>query len=127
MKKSKEKKNVNLVFSSSVRDLTAVNESFDRGVMRVAYHGKNRNKMFISKEAFERAIPTIYNCPVVCSYNREEDTIGSHDVEVVKKNGRMRLVNMTAPVGVVPESAGTWWEEVIEENGETHELSLIHI
>ena len=103
-----------LTYSSSVEQLCTVNSSFDAGVLKVAYVGKNRNGSSISKEAFERSIHTIYNCPIVCNYDREGDAIGSHDMEVVQKNGEVRLVNLTQPVGVIPESANYW-------------LSLIHI
>lgn len=105
-----------LTYSSSVEQLCTVNSSFDAGVLKVAYVGKNRNGSSISKEAFERSIHTIYNCPIVCNYDREGDAIGSHDMEVVQKNGEMRLVNLTQPVGVIPESANYWWETYEDKN-----------
>lgn len=113
--------NQSILFSSSVRGLTPVNSSFDRGVMQIAYHGANQNKSYISKDSFEKAIPSMYNCPVVCNYNRETDSIGAHDVKIIKDNNGVYMVNVTNPVGVVPESAHTWWEEVIEDNGTVHE------
>ena len=111
---------LSIVFESGVDKLTEVNSSFDRGVLKVAYHGRNRNGSYISKEAFEQSLPTIFNCPVVCNYQRETDSIGSHDVELVKTSSGMKIVNITQPVGVVPESAKCWWS-VEEENGQTHE------
>lgn len=113
-----------LRYSSSVERLREVNSSFDSGVLKVAYVGKNRNGSSISKEAFERSIHTIYNCPIVCNYNREEDSIGSHDMEVVSKNGEMQLVNLTQPVGVIPESANYWWE-VCEDQKGSHEYLCV--
>ena len=89
-------RNMRIVFSSGISDLTERNTSFDSGVLRVAYVGKNRNNSFISKETFERCMPSIYNCPVVCRHDREEDIIGSHDMElVVSDDGSMRIVNIT--------------------------------
>lgn len=108
--------NMKLTYSSSVSDLCEVNSSFDRGVLRIAYVGDNRNGSSISKESFERAIPTIFNCPVVCNYNRELDQIGSHDSEVVMSDGIPKIVNLTTPVGVIPESSNVWFE-TIEDNG----------
>ena len=78
-------RNMSIVFSSGVRNLVERNSSFDSGVLRVAYTGKNRNNSFISKETFERCMPSIYNCPIVCNYDRESDTIGSHDMELEMK------------------------------------------
>lgn len=107
-----------IVFSSSISDLTEKNSSFDRGVLRVAYTGRNRNNSFISKETFERCMPSIYNCPIVCRYDREEDVIGSHDMELVSDgDGGLRIVNITHPVGVIPESAQYWWEEIEDDSG----------
>lgn len=110
-----------LTFSSKLRDITSCNGSFDIGKMLVAYHGKNRNKTDISKAAFENAVKTMYNVPVVANYIREDDVIGGHDIELVKKDDKYKLVNMTHPVGVVPESANYWWETVVEDDGNEHE------
>lgn len=114
-----------IVYSSGISNLVEHNSSFDSGILRVAYTGKNRNGSFISKDAFERSLPTIYNCPIVCNYDREDDSIGSHDVDIVTKDdGSMRLINVTQPVGVIPESAKHWWELVDDESGE-HEYLCV--
>ena len=113
---------LNLTYSSSLSNICEVNTSFDSGVLRIAYAGENRNKSYISKETFEKCIKTIYNCPIVCSYNREEDSIGGHDMDVVRDNdGTLRLVNITTPIGCIPESANIYWQTVEEEDGTTHE------
>jgi len=57
----------------------------------------------------------------VCHYDRETDSIGGHDVEVVKDDNSIRIVNATTPVGVVPESAKPFWELVEEDDGTVHE------
>ena len=117
-----DNKVLNLTYASSLTDLCEVNSSFDSGILRIAYTGANRNGSSISKETFERCIKTIYNCPIVCNYDRESDTLGGHDMEVVRhKDGGLRLVNLTTPVGCIPESAKLFWEEVEEDDGTTHE------
>lgn len=116
------KKILNLSYSSSLSNLCEVNSSFDSGILRVAYIGKNRNGSYISKDVFEKCLKTIYNCPLVCHYDRETDTIGGHDIDVVTDDcGNLKIVNLTTPIGCVPESAKTFWEEVEEEDGTTHE------
>lgn len=116
-----ELKNMKIEFSSALCDVVEQNPSFDKGKLRVAYTGKNRNNTFISKESFERAIPTMFNCPVVANYNRKKDEIGSHDGEFIKdKDGETKYVNITQPVGLVPESAKWNWEEV-SDNGVIHQ------
>ena len=74
---------LNLTFASSLTDLCEINPSFDTGILRVAYHGANQNKSSISKETFEKCLKTIYNCPIVCNYDRDTNTLGGHDVELI--------------------------------------------
>lgn len=107
--------------------LTSINSSFDSGVLRVCYHGRNRNRSEIAKEVFEKCINTIYNCPIVCNYIREDDEIGSHDIEIVKTGKGLKLVNITTPVGVVPTGANYWWETVEEDDGTIHEYLCIEV
>lgn len=115
-------KTLNLTFASSLTRLCSINSSFDQGILKIAYEGDNRNKSHISKEAFIKSLPTIYNCPLVCNYDRETDTLGGHDMEVVRDgDGALRIINSTTPVGCIPESAKTWFEEVEEDDGTVHE------
>lgn len=112
-----------LTYASSLSDLREINSSFDSGILQIAYPGLNRNKSYISKETFERCIKTMYNCPIVCNYNIETDTLGGHDMDVVTDSeGDLRLINLTDPVGVIPESAEWWWgDPVIEDDGAERE------
>lgn len=115
---------MSIVFASEIRNLVESNSSFDSGVLRVAYTGKNRNNSFISKETFERCMPSIYNCPIVCNYDRESDTIGAHDMELVSDDNGMRIVNITQPIGIIPESAKYWWENIEDDSG-SHEYLCV--
>ncbi len=113
---------LNLTYASSLTDLCEINSSFDSAILRIAYDGDNRNGSSISKEAFERSLKTIYYCPIVCNYNREDNSLGGHDMELVRgDDGSLKLVNLTQPVGVVPENTKIYWESVEEIDGTTHE------
>jgi hypothetical protein len=119
-------KQLNITYESSLTNIVSVNPSFDLGVLKVAYTGLNRNNSFISEESFERCINTIYNCPIVCNYNRDTDSIGSHDIEIVKEDNTYKIINITQPVGVVPESAKYWWEDIID-NGISHRYLCVEV
>lgn len=119
--------NMSIIFSSGIESLVEQNSSFDKGLLRVAYVGNNRNGSSISKEVFENCIGTIYNCPVVCRYDRESDTIGSHDVDIVRKDDGLHLVNSTHPVGVVPAGAEYHWETISEADGTEHEYLCVEV
>lgn len=119
--------NMSIIFSSGITSLVEQNSSFDKGLLRVAYVGDNRNGSSISKETFERCIDTIYNCPVVCRYDREADTLGSHDVDIVRKDDGLHLVNATHPVGVIPTGAEYHWETIEEADGVAHEYLCVEV
>lgn len=117
-----------MTYTSSLSNLCEVNSSFDAGILQVAYEGKNRNGSFISKESFERSIKTIYNCPIVCNYDRETNSIGAHDILLVRdENDTLQMVNATTPVGVVPESARYFWREITEDDGSVHNYLCVDV
>lgn len=118
-------RDMKIVYSSSIDAIEPCNSSFDRGILRVCYTGANRNNSFISKETFERCMPSIYHCPIVCRYDRETDSIGAHDMELVQdENGGLRIVNITQPVGVIPGDSRYWWEEIEDDSG-VHEYLCV--
>lgn len=119
---------MNLTYASSLTNLFELNSSFAGGVMRIAYSGDNRNKSYISKETFDKCAETMRNCPIVCRYDRDSDEIGGHDMEAVRdEDGTLRLVNLTQPVGCVPESAKYWWETLTEDDGSEHEYLCVDV
>ena len=119
---------LNLTFASSLTKLCEINSSFDSGLLKVCYPGQNRNNTFLAKADIERCIKTLFNCPVVCHYDRETDSLGGHDMELVRDaDGNLRLINQTTPVGVIPESAHWEWREFEEEDGSTHEYLCVEV
>lgn len=114
--------------SASLDQIEVLEPFVDSAVLRVCYAGLNKNRLSISKEVIENCVHTIYNKPVVCRYDREADTIGGHD-EVVGYADEIGFyyIDITTPIGVVPESADYWWEEVEEENGEVREYLCVDV
>ncbi len=111
-----------MTYASSLTNLCEINSSFDTGILRICYTGENRNGSAISKSVLEKCVPTLFNCPIVCNYDRESDTLGGHDMEIVRESdGGLRLVNSTQPIGVIAESSNIWFEDFEEEDGTVHE------
>jgi len=108
-----------LLFSTAAND-----ERFAPCVIRIAHAGLNRNKSVISKAVFEQNARTAYGCPIVCNYDISGDSIGGHDKAIVRTEDGARLINMTHPVGYVPEGSRYWWE-TIDEDGEEKEYLCI--
>lgn len=113
-----------LQYPSSIEKITECNESFDSGVIRICYPGKNNNGSNISREAIEEAIPSIYNCPIVCNYDAYEDSIGGHDIDFIVTENGMRKINLTDAIGVIPAGANYYWETV-DDGTEEHEYFCV--
>lgn len=116
-----------LDYVSQLKQIEELNSSFATGMMRICYHGKNRNGWVIPKSTLEAAIPTFFNCPIVARYDRKRDKIGEHDMELVVKKGQLNLIPATQPVGVVPTNNMYFWENVEEEDGSKHEYLVMPV
>jgi len=108
-----------LSFSTSEND-----ERFAPCVIKIAHAGLNRNKSIISKEVFEQHAKTAYGCPIVCNYDIAGDSIGGHDKAIVCTEDSARLINITHPVGYVPDGSKYWWETIVENEEEKEYLCV---
>ncbi len=120
-------KTFNLDFGTTFTDIKDINHNFAIGKMRIAYAGRNRNMTDISKEVFEEAIPTMFNCPVVVRYDREKNMFGGHDIEVVVSDNAIKVVNATTPIGIVPAGAQWCWETVTEADGQVRAYLCVEV
>lgn len=100
-------KDLSLRATYSVDD-TYDSERFLKLRVHVCHDGENRKKNFITKEALQDALPTIYNTPllanVAMNQNGELD-FGGHNIKIVEdamNDGQFRLQYMEVPVGVFP-------------------------
>jgi hypothetical protein len=83
----------------SLYDIREINSSFAVGTLKVMYLGNNRNGSHFSKDAVEKALPSLRNVPIVCHWDDEAEEIGGHDIAVVADNdGALRIKNLTEPV-----------------------------
>ena len=88
-----------------------LNPSFHQAKTRIMAIESVANKCNFSVESVEKGLPTLKNVPIVTQYNNETGNFKGHEFDV---DGSA----MTYGIGVIPESAEQWIEEV-EENGET--------
>lgn len=101
---------------TSMSDLERVNERFAKVKIRIAYAGENRNGSYISKETFEKAIPTLKFCPVV-GYVCEDGEFDGHTEKLEIIGDEWNFKSMTQPYGVVTDEE-PFWEDVKTTNGE---------
>lgn len=88
-----------------------LNPSFHQAKTRIMAIESVANKCNFSVESVEKGLPTLKNVPIVTQYNNETGNFKGHEFDV---DGSA----MTYGIGVIPESAEQWIEEV-EENGVT--------
>ena len=118
MAKNKQKTKMSLKYSAYLEDIVSANSTFDKGMLRIAYEGKNRNGSYISTKSFEDATPSLPYVPLVANYSIDDDAIGSHDSTFKKdKNGNLKEYNLTDPIGVIPEAPQWYWDNVTEDDG----------
>lgn len=105
---------------SEIKD---INPSFASARVSICYPGRNRNKSDISKDVLTKAIPSLYNVPIVGRYDEKAKDFGAHDMRIHKDEdtGRIIIENATVPFGVVPESADISFETITEPDGTERE------
>ncbi len=113
--------NLKIDFTAKIKPIKALNENFTLCRCYVLALGKNRNMSNITKDAVEKAIPTLFNSPVVANLYEDENGglhVGGHDLVLEKGNdGKCKFKMLTIPYGVVPESANLAYEEVEGADG----------
>lgn len=71
--------------------------------------------LYITQEAIEGAIETIFNKPLLCSYVIDDKgnkiEFKGHDIEYKLENGQYKRIYIEQPVGVIPESCNYEFDE----------------
>ena len=113
-----EKKNVNLV--AKPISFSEINKDFVRARCYVMAIGKNKNGLYISKDAVDRAMPSLSYIPVVAHilYDEEEDKfyVGGHDIDIKVEGSSIIVKDLTVPYGVVLGDTSEY-VEVEEKDG----------
>ena len=104
----------NVSFSIDIQQETVknINPNFLKATAVIMHTGLNYNGSVFSKDAVEKAIPTLYNVPVVAEYIEEIDDFGTHGGKIEITSNGIKYVQTTKALGVVPESANPRWENI---------------
>lgn len=121
---SKRVKKTLLDFSVSISDIKPVNPLFSTCKVKVMYTGVNRNKSTISRQAVEKALPTLANIPIVGEFSVENQDFKGHGGSIDLSD--YRYIHTTKPYGVVPESATIDWVNDKDPYGNPHEYLVVN-
>ena len=97
----------------SLEESETINPSFHMGSTRIFAIDTVANNVKFSQESTMNALPTLKNIPIVALYKDNEQNFGDH--EIVRDVDGIRYG--TYPIGMIPESAEQWIEEVQTEEG----------
>ena len=100
-------------FTLEENDGDVINPSFHMGSARIFAIDSVANNVKFSQESTMNALPTLKNIPIVALYKDDEQNFGDH--EIVRDVDGIRYG--TYPIGMIPESAEQWIEEVQTEEG----------
>lgn len=108
-------------FDAKIVPVAPINHEFTLAKCYVMATGANRNGSFITEDAVNKAIPTLFNLPVIAHLYEDEDGdyhVGGHDMKIVKnKDGGYEFKSVCVPFGVVPERPEEITYEELEEPG----------
>lgn len=97
----------------SLDDGEVVNPSLHMGSARIFAIDTVANNVKFTQESTMNALPTLKNIPIVALYKDDEQNFGDH--EIIKDADGIRYG--TYPIGMIPESAEQWIEEVQTPEG----------
>ena len=100
-------------FTLEENDGDVVNPSFHMGSARIFAIDSVANNVKFSQESTMNALPTLKNIPIVALYKDDEQNFGDH--EIIRDVDGIRYG--TYPIGMIPESAEQWIEEVQTDEG----------
>ena len=105
-------KTLNITSFATFTDIKpSLNPSFHKAKTRIMAIESVANRCNFSTNSVVDSLPTLKNVPIVAQYSDETGNFKGHEFDV-------RGSALTYGIGVIPESAEQWIEEV-EENGET--------
>ena len=108
-------------FDSNIISIENINPLFSKVLIKIAYPGLNRNFTYIDKSVFQKAIPTLFNCPIIGEFFTELDEFGSHGGRIIIDDKGIHYEETTQPYGVINEKSEIFWQTFTEEDGTTNE------
>lgn len=108
---------------TKISDVKQINPLFSTCKVRVLYTGKNRNMSIISRDAVDRALPSIVGVPIVGEFSMEVKDFKGHGGAIDLDS--YDFIHTTKPYGFVPQDATFSWEEVKQRDGSIREYLTV--
>lgn len=103
---------------------TQISPLVSKGVCKVCYVGQqpNRNHTVITKEVAAEMGRKLPGSPIVGYFNHEINDFEGHNREIIVRDGKFAIVDITRPYGFVPTNANVWFQKFNDEGVEREYL-----
>lgn len=106
------KLNLNVKFEE-IKDFE--HPDFTKVTIWVATYGENANKSNITKSAFEGAIASLFNIPILGEWSESIEDFKGHGGKLEISDDGIKFIETTKAYGVIPENCNPRWE--FDESG----------
>lgn len=103
---------------------TQVSPLISKGICKVCYVGQqpNRNHTVITKDVATEMGRKLPGSPVVGYFNQDTKDFEGHNREIIVKDGKFEIVDVTKAYGFVPTDANVWFQKYNDEGVEREYL-----
>lgn len=115
------KQSVNTIGSPQFINIQPFNPLISKCEIKVLYLGLNRNQSYIDEVAALKMANSLPGTPIVGAYNKEIKDFEDHGHVIEIENGEITFGCKTVPIGFVSPDARVWFQNFLEEDGETGE------
>lgn len=119
-----ENKRNQVNFNAKIKPIKPINDEFTLCKCYVMALGKNRNFSYISQEAADDALPSLFNVPVIGHLYVDDSGVyhmGGHDMAIEQNaDGGFEFKSLCVPFGVVPSQENVHYEDIEESTGEVN-------
>lgn len=117
----KEYKHIPIIFQE-LDTVDSQDSRFLKVKIWLMHTGENYNGSYFSKEAVEKAIPTLANTPILAFIEENESgekDYSDHRIVLERtKDGEYRFRYLGSAIGVIPENHNAKWETRVTDSGE---------
>jgi len=108
---------------TKISDVKKINPLFSTCKVRVLYTGRNRNMSNISRDAVDKALPSIIGVPIVGEFAMDSKDFKGHGGKIDLDS--YDFVHTTKPYGYVADDATFSWEDIKMKDGSTREYLVV--
>lgn len=125
-----DKTHITIPISYELTSAVKINPIISKYTVRVLYCGKNRNRVYFSKEVVEKMLETVGGIPVIGQYDKASQDFMAHGDLVFRTNsdGTSEVVTEgTEPYGFVDSTPNYWWAEHLDKDGVKREYLHLEV